>query len=164
MNILFNVALIVQIVSALALVGVILVQHGQGADMGTGFGSGASGSLFGASGGATFLSHTTAVLATIFLTTTLVLAYFGYTAPSRSSGGSVLERAPITLQQEPDQPVAPALETEGSAAAGAADAIPAQESASGQNDADVPPAPADASAAPEGSAEPASGADAIPAE
>lgn len=165
MNILLNVALVVQIVSALALVGVILVQHGQGADMGTGFGSGASGSLVGVSGGATFLSHTTAVLATIFLTTTLVLAYFGYTAPSRPAGGSVLERAPVILQQEPGQPPATLPDAAGvPAPAGrrdAADAIPAlpaQEGAARDSGAEVPAAPANAPA------EPASGADAIPAE
>ena len=157
MNILLNVTLVVQIVSALALVGVILVQHGQGADMGTGFGSGASGSLVGVSGGGTFLSHTTAVLATIFLTTTLVLAYFGYTAPSAPSGGSVLERAPITQQQAPSQPVTPPAAAGAPASGGAADAIPAlpaQEGAAGGSGAGAPAA----------TDVPASGADAIPGE
>ena len=154
MNIFLNLALVVQIVSALALVGVILVQHGQGADMGTGFGSGASGSLFSASGGATFLSHTTAVMATIFLTTTLVLAYFGYSAPSASTGGSVLERAPITLQEKPARPAA-----EDSSADGApADAIPAQESAGGDAQDQAPAADADAAS------DSGAGADEIPAE
>lgn len=159
MNILLNVALIVQIVSALALVGVILVQHGQGADMGTGFGSGASGSLLSASGGASFLSHTTAVLATIFLTTTLVLAYFGYSAPSAPSGGSVLERAPVTLQQKPGEPAVPAPPG-APAADGAADAIPAHESAAGDAGPQAPGAAAESAE----SEKPASGADAIPGE
>nr|MBP9954693.1 preprotein translocase subunit SecG [Ottowia sp.] len=66
MNVVLNLVLVVQILSALAMIGLILVQHGKGADMGTAFGSGASGSLFGASGGANFLSRTTAVLATVF--------------------------------------------------------------------------------------------------
>lgn len=160
MNILLNVALVVQIVSALALVGVILVQHGQGADMGTGFGSGASGSLVGVSGGGTFLSHTTAVLATIFLTTTLVLAYFGYTAPSGSSGGSVLERAPVILQQEPAQPAAPAAPdaVEAPASGGAADTIPAQPAQEGAPVSEVPATGSDEPA------EPATGAASIPAE
>ena len=84
MNVLLTILLAVQMISAIAMVGLILVQHGKGADMGAAFGSGGSGSLFGASGSANFLSRTTAVLATIFFVTTLALAYFGTarTAPS----------------------------------------------------------------------------------
>ena len=66
MNIMLTILLAVQMISAIAMVGLILVQHGKGADMGAAFGSGGSGSLFGASGSANFLSRTTAVLATIF--------------------------------------------------------------------------------------------------
>jgi preprotein translocase subunit SecG len=68
---------LLQVVSALAMIGLVLVQHGKGADMGASFGSGASGSLFGATGSANFLSRSTAVAATIFFVTTLALAYFG---------------------------------------------------------------------------------------
>ncbi|MBS0303626.1 MAG: preprotein translocase subunit SecG, partial [Proteobacteria bacterium] len=78
MNFVLNLALVLQIVSALAMVGLILMQHGKGADMGAAFGSGSSGSLFGASGSANFLSRTTAVLATVFFVCTLALAYFGF--------------------------------------------------------------------------------------
>lgn len=85
MNFLLNLLLVVQVLSALAMIGLILVQHGKGADMGAAFGSGASGSLFGASGSANFLSRTTAVLATIFFAATLVLSYFGNL---RNTGGS----------------------------------------------------------------------------
>ena len=67
MDFLMNLVLITQILSALAMAGLILVQHGKGADMGAAFGSGSSGSLFGASGSANFLSRSTAVMATIFL-------------------------------------------------------------------------------------------------
>jgi protein translocase SecG subunit len=67
MNVVLNLVLVLQMLSALAMIGLILVQHGKGADMGTAFGSGASGSLFGASGSANFLSRSTAVLATVFL-------------------------------------------------------------------------------------------------
>ncbi|MCZ2090367.1 MAG: preprotein translocase subunit SecG, partial [Burkholderiales bacterium] len=70
MNVILNLILVVQLLSALAMIGLILVQHGKGADMGTAFGSGASGSLFGATGGANFLSRTTAVLATVFFVCT----------------------------------------------------------------------------------------------
>lgn len=60
-----NLVLIVQLLSALAIIGLVLVQHGKGADMGASFGSGASGSLFGATGSANFLSRSTAVAATL---------------------------------------------------------------------------------------------------
>jgi len=95
MNVLLTVMLAVQMISALAMVGLILVQHGKGADMGAAFGSGGSGSLFGASGSANFLSRTTAVLATLFFASTLMLAYFGSERPAPSSG-SVLENAALT--------------------------------------------------------------------
>lgn len=91
MSYVVTVILTVQMVSAIAMIGLILVQHGKGADMGAAFGSGSSGSLFGASGSANFLSRTTAVLATLFFVCTLALAYFGNLRPS--SGGSVLEGA-----------------------------------------------------------------------
>ena len=98
MNVVLNLVLVLQILSALAMIGLILVQHGKGADMGTAFGSGASGSLFGASGSANFLSRSTAVLATVFLASTLALAYFGFSVRSAPAGGggSVLDRAPIS--------------------------------------------------------------------
>ncbi len=87
MTIVLNLILVVQILAAVAMVGLILLQHGKGADMGASFGSGASGSLFGATGSANFLSRSTAVAATLFLSCTLALAYFG-TRPSGS--GSVM--------------------------------------------------------------------------
>ena len=89
MNALVNVILAVQMLSALGMIGLILIQHGKGADMGAAFGSGSSGSLFGASGSANFLSRTTAVLAGVFFVATLALAYFGNARPA--SSGSVLE-------------------------------------------------------------------------
>jgi preprotein translocase subunit SecG len=120
MNLLLNVVLAVQILSALAMIGLILVQHGKGADMGAAFGSGSAGSLFGASGSANFLSRTTAVLAVVFFVATLALAYFGNPRPT--SAGSVLERAvqeaPATpASQIPDvgvsAPAAPAVPASG---------------------------------------------------
>ncbi len=91
MSYVVTIILTVQMISAVAMIGLILVQHGKGADMGAAFGSGGSGSLFGASGSANFLSRTTAVLATVFFVCTLALAYFGNLRPSTS--GSVLEGA-----------------------------------------------------------------------
>ena len=91
MSYVVTIILTVQMISAIAMIGLILVQHGKGADMGAAFGSGGSGSLFGASGSANFLSRTTAMLATAFFVCTLALAYFGNLRPGNS--GSVLEGA-----------------------------------------------------------------------
>ncbi len=92
MSIILNIVLAVQMLSAVVMIGLILVQHGKGADMGAAFGSGSSGSLFGATGSANFLSRTTAVLATVFFVATLALAYFGNLRTTPTGGsGSVLE-------------------------------------------------------------------------
>lgn len=114
MNIFLNILLAVQILAALAMIGLILVQHGKGADMGAAFGSGGSGSLFGASGSANFLSRTTAVLATVFFVCTLALAYFGNLRPVTS--GSVLEGAAVTAPvPAASAAVAPATPASGAA-------------------------------------------------
>jgi len=84
MQILLTLTLVVQILSALVMIVLVLMQHGKGADMGASFGSGASGSLFGATGSANFLSRSTAVAATLFFVTTLMMAYFG----TRETSGS----------------------------------------------------------------------------
>ena len=78
--------IVVQLLSALGVIGLVLLQHGKGADMGAAFGSGASGSLFGASGSANFLSRTTAVLATVFFCSTLALTYLGSYHAKPSAG------------------------------------------------------------------------------
>lgn len=111
MNVMLTVALAVQMLSALAMIGLILIQHGKGADMGAAFGSGSSGSLFGASGSANFLSRTTAVLAAVFFACTLILAYFGNLRPVES--GSVLDRAATSA---PATAPAPAPAASGTAA------------------------------------------------
>jgi preprotein translocase subunit SecG len=78
--------IVVQLLSALGVIGLVLLQHGKGADMGAAFGSGASGSLFGATGSANFLSRTTAVLAAVFFVTTLALTYLGAYRTKPSAG------------------------------------------------------------------------------
>jgi preprotein translocase subunit SecG len=119
MSTLLNLLLLVQILSAVGMIGLILVQHGKGADMGAAFGSGTSGSLFGATGGANFLSRTTSVLAAIFFVCTLALAYFGNLRPT--SSGSVLETTPVTTAPaNGETPAAPAIP----APAGPAQQIP----------------------------------------
>ena len=92
MNMLETVLLVVHLLIAVAICGFVLLQHGKGADMGAAFGSGASGSLFGATGSANFLSRTTAVLAAVFFVCTLALAYFSHSVKPVGSG-SVLERS-----------------------------------------------------------------------
>jgi preprotein translocase subunit SecG len=101
MNVILTIVLAVQMLSALAMIGLILMQHGKGADAGAAFGGGGGGSasLFGASGSANFLSRSTAVLATLFLASTLALAYFGNLREAPSTG-SVLENAPVPAGQE----------------------------------------------------------------
>jgi preprotein translocase subunit SecG len=100
MSMVLTLILVVQMLSALAMIGLILIQHGKGADMGAAFGSGGSGSLFGATGGANFLSRTTAVLAGLFFVCTLMLAYFSNVRPQAPSG-SVLENVGVTVPAAP---------------------------------------------------------------
>ena len=119
MRLVVNVILAVQMLTALGMIGLILIQHGKGADMGAAFGSGSSGSLFGASGSANFLSRATAVLATVFFVATLALAYFGNQRPV--STGSVLETPAAAVPAS----TAPAVD------ASAAAPAPAVEPASG---------------------------------
>jgi len=136
MNWMLNLVVALQILAALVMIGLVLIQHGKGADMGASFGSGASGSLFGATGSANFLSRSTAVCAAIFFVCTLSLAYFSNDR-SGAPTGSVLDRPAMTT---------PAA----SAAASGAALIPGTSGA--------PAASAPTSAA----ALPASGAGAIP--
>ena len=146
MHLLLNLVVAVQIITAIAMVGLILVQHGKGADMGAAFGSGSSGSLFGASGSANFLSRTTAVLATVFFVCTLALAYFGFSIRTAEPGsGSVLDRGAVSAP-------APAASAAAAAASGVAAGIPTGTPAAADASAAVPAAPA----------APASGAAQIP--
>jgi preprotein translocase subunit SecG len=91
MNLLTNLVVALQILAALVMIGLVLVQHGKGADMGASFGSGASGSLFGASGSANFLSRSTAVCATVFFCCTIFLAYLSHSV-GRADSQSVLDK------------------------------------------------------------------------
>ncbi len=92
MNHLFTIIVVIQVISALAIIGLVLLQHGKGADMGAAFGSGASGSLFGASGSSNFLSKFTAIAAAVFFSATLALAFYG--GKHTSAGGGVMENLP----------------------------------------------------------------------
>jgi preprotein translocase subunit SecG len=100
MNIVMNLVLALQILTALVMIGLVLIQHGKGADMGASFGSGASGSLFGATGSANFLSRSTAACAAVFFVCTLSLAYTANDRP-KPSAGSVLDRPAISASAPP---------------------------------------------------------------
>jgi preprotein translocase subunit SecG len=141
MNVLFNLVVAVQVLSALVIIGLVLLQHGKGADMGAAFGSGASGSLFGATGSSNFMSKSTGVAAAVFFSATLGLSYMANQRNAAVSGG-VMEKVTV--------PVAP---TTGSAAiptsAPAAAPAPAPAAASAASASASAPA---AAAAPAGSA------------
>lgn len=94
-----NVLIVTHVVVALSIIGLVLLQHGKGADMGSGFGGGASSSLFGATGSANFLSRITAVLATAFFLLSLALAYVATKKPVE--GGGVMD---AVRQQQPAKP------------------------------------------------------------
>ena len=100
-----NVAIVVHVLIAIAIIGLVLLQHGKGADMGSGFGGGASGSLFGATGSANFLSRTTAILAALFFASSLTLAYLATTRPREA--GSVVDRAPAVQPKAEPQKAEP---------------------------------------------------------
>ena len=97
MNLLWNLVIALQIITALVMIGLVLIQHGKGADMGASFGSGASGSLFGATGSANFMSRSTAVCAAVFFVCTLALAYFSNDRARPVSNSSVLDRPTIAV-------------------------------------------------------------------
>ncbi|MCC6071752.1 preprotein translocase subunit SecG [Massilia sp. GCM10020059] len=146
MNTFYNLVVVVQVLSALIIIGLVLLQHGKGADMGAAFGSGASGSLFGASGSSNFMSKSTGVAAAIFFASTLALAYFSSDRDVAVSGGVMERAAPVTgpaaipsTSTAPAAPVDPSLPTAPAATAPAAPAATPDA---------VPAAPAPAPAAP----------------
>ena len=142
MQIVNTVLVAIQMLSALIMIGLILVQHGKGADMGAAFGSGNSGSLLGVSGSANFMSRATAVLAAVFFVCTLALAYFSgvrptgvnsvlekaaITAPAGAASGAAVGSAPIPTgaSQPAVAPAAPASGTSAMPASAAMPALPA---------------------------------------
>lgn len=127
MNALLTFIIVIQVLSAIAIIGLVLIQHGKGADMGAAFGSGASGSLFGASGSSNFLSKSTAFAAIVFFGATLALAFMGSNRPT--GGGGVMENLPASSVPAP-QTTAP-TSTGNAPAAGSAGAD-AQGGAAGQ--------------------------------
>jgi preprotein translocase subunit SecG len=135
MNLLHTAAIVFHVLIAAGIVGLVLLQRGRGADAGAGFGSGASGTVFGARGSASFLSRATATLAGLFFATNLTLAYMGgrrVEAPT-----SVVDKIQVPAKAEQNQPP-PLPENK-----------PAAESTTQQPVEAAPPAPAkDATQAP----------------
>ena len=107
MDILSNVMITVHVIAALVIIGLVLIQHGKGADMGAAFGGGSSGSLFGATGSANFLSRATGILAAIFFLTSLGMAYVATHKPRVTSGG-VMDGVAAPKPAASTAPVVPA--------------------------------------------------------
>ncbi len=105
MSTLFNIIVVIQVLSALVIIALVLLQHGKGADMGAAFGSGASGSLFGATGSSNFMSKSTAVAAAVFFASTLGLVYATNNRTSTVDAG-VMGRA-VTAPAKPAAPANP---------------------------------------------------------
>jgi preprotein translocase subunit SecG len=95
-----TVILVLHVLAAVGIVGLVLLQHGKGADVGAAFGSGSAGSIFGASGSANFLSRATAILALVFFMTSLGLTYF---SSRKSDTRGVMADHPVTTQKVPGQ-------------------------------------------------------------
>lgn len=117
MNTLVTFIVVVQVLSALAIIALVLVQHGKGADMGAAFGSGASGSLFGATGSSNFLSKSTGFAAVIFFSATLALAFVG--GRQAGQGGGIMENLPAAPAVNQSAPPANAPSGTSAPAAGA---------------------------------------------
>ena len=119
--------IVVQVVSAISIIVLVLLQHGKGADMGAAFGGGASGSLFGATGSANFLSRSTAAVATVFFIATLGLAYTGTAVrrPAPDAGGVMSVPQGTPSAPAPKDIPSPASQIPGSAPASSAPAAPA---------------------------------------
>lgn len=116
MNTLHTIIVVIQVLSALTIIGLVLLQHGKGADMGAAFGSGASGSLFGATGSSNFLSKSTGLAAAIFFGATLALAFIG-NRPASVTGG-VMDNLPATTAPAAAPAPAPAAPAQGEGQSG----------------------------------------------
>ncbi|MCY3803659.1 MAG: preprotein translocase subunit SecG [Gammaproteobacteria bacterium] len=99
---LYSILVAVDVLLAIGIIGLVLVQHGKGADVGAAFGSGASGTVFGARGSSTFLTRATAILATLFFANSLLLAYL---ATHRPVTESVIDQSVQVIEEVVEMPV-----------------------------------------------------------
>jgi preprotein translocase subunit SecG len=131
MNIAFNIILLLHVAAAIGIIVLVLLQHGKGADMGAAFGGGSSGSLFGASGSANFMSRMTGILAAVFFLTSLSMAYLATHKPK--SGGGIMDSV-TTVPAAPVLPGVPspaAIPGQSGASAPVAPSVPAVPAATG---------------------------------
>jgi len=105
---LYNVLLIIQIIVALGIIGLVLVQHGKGADAGAAFGGGASGTVFGSKGSGSFLTRLTAILAAVFFANSLMLAWL-VAHPDSNGGKSIIPTATTSGSVVPSTPAPSAV-------------------------------------------------------
>ncbi|MFC4275633.1 preprotein translocase subunit SecG [Achromobacter aloeverae] len=142
MSLMQSILMVVQVLSALAIIVLVLLQQGKGADMGSAFGSGSAGSLFGASGAANFLSRTTKWAAVVFFATTAGLAYVTHKGVGAPVESGVMQnyQAPPADRSVPQVPGAPAPAAGSSVPAAPAGNAPA--AAPAKPDASIPQAPA----------------------
>ena len=106
---LHNILLVVHVLVAIGVIGLVLIQQGKGADAGAAFGGGASGTVFGSQGSASFLTRTTAILATVFFLTSLSLTYL---ATSQNKAESVVDTVPAKQETVKDDSAVPSATTE----------------------------------------------------
>jgi preprotein translocase subunit SecG len=134
-----SLMLMIHVLVAVGICGFVLLQHGKGADMGAAFGSGASGTVFGATGSANFLSRTTAILATVFFVTSLGLTWYGSTqsAPKGVMDEGVMSKAPAPAKAS-DVPSAPQGLPAAVPATEPAKAAPGAPAPAGSKSGDVP--------------------------
>jgi len=125
------------VIVAAALIGFVLLQHGKGADMGAAFGSGSSGSLFGAAGSANFLSRTTAILATVFFLSSLGLTYLASNRVS-AGAGDVMKQGVMQTAPKAPEPATKASEVPAGPAPAAQPTAPPPVKDSSSKAADVP--------------------------
>ncbi|MDH5327867.1 MAG: preprotein translocase subunit SecG [Gammaproteobacteria bacterium] len=142
-----TVLMVIHVFVALGIIGLVLLQHGKGADAGAAFGGGASGgasgSVFGAQGSATFLSRSTAILATVFFVTSLSLAYLSQAPKEQKSSVEQLieEKVPVPAAEMPSEiPAAPADSSE-LPAVPSMDTQPVQQDTDAQTATETPSAP-----------------------
>jgi preprotein translocase subunit SecG len=153
-----SILIVLQVLCAIVIIVLVLLQHGKGADMGAAFGGGASGSLFGATGSANFLSRTTGVMAAVFFAATLALAWTSnHLRAARAPGGGLMRTidapadkgAPVPVEKgaavpadkgaaAPTEKGAPAPAGNGAAAPTSGGAEPAKAPVTGEKPADIP--------------------------
>jgi len=156
MSLMLTVLLVIQVISSLAIIILVLLQQGKGADMGSAFGSGSAGSLFGATGAANFLSRTTKWAAVVFFVATAALAYLGHGRSGAGADTGIMQNYDSQDRSVPQAPgAAPAAPAQGGDASVPSVPAPQQEAPAqdtpvvpAQPDASVPQAPAPSDAEP----------------